>query len=215
MDTHQKTVVMPRTKSTATKAAKKATSSSRDTTPKRGNDDDRNLTLKELTRLPLEVLRLKCQDLKLLRVGKRAQLAERIYEHHHPTVIEPPPHVDLGDDSEPTVEYDGELEDDPTERENLTEEDDDDGSDHARTTRAQGNRGPEREITPDPDEEASEKAELPENQLNIELVMQAVIERTIGEQVSTMGAELEALRSLIATKNRSAANPPTRTSPRK
>ena len=80
---------------------------------------DEVLTVDQLAKLSLEVLRLKCQDLGVLTTGKRIDLAERIHDKHHPTTIDPPPSIDIGDDdlplsnlaastsAESTIAYDG------------------------------------------------------------------------------------------------------------
>ena len=124
---------------------------------KRGANDDINLTVDQMSKMSLEVLRLKCQDLKLLTTGKRNQLAERIYEHYHPTAIDPPPEVPLGDDevqeSEETVAYNMTQSD----LEESSENDDaEDSGAHAKR-RYNGNI---RDTTPDPEEEQPQRMNL-------------------------------------------------------
>ena len=51
--------------------------------------NDVDLTLAEWKKLSTEVLRLKCQDLNLITTGKNAELAQRLYDKHHPVVPTP------------------------------------------------------------------------------------------------------------------------------
>ena len=180
---------MPRTKTTTTKKTR-ASAANHGT----NEDSDAELSLEELKALPLETLRLKCQHLRRLTTGNRKALAERVYGHYHPIRIDPPPHIDIGDDD--TLPYDETPPaDEPADLEDHGEQSSDEGGNEGDNTRK--NAGP----TPNPDDEASAARNSTVNQVNIHEVVQAVVEKTIGEQINTMGAELGALRSLLASKN--------------
>ena len=158
---------------------------------KRGANDDINLTVDQMSKMSLEVLRLKCQDLKLLTTGKRNQLAERIYEHYHPTAIDPPPEVPLGDDevqeSEETVAYNMTQSD----LEESSENDDaEDSGAHAKRR----NNGNDRDTTPDPEEEQPQP-----QRTNLQEIIQAVVESSVGEEVRTMNAQIQAFHSLLTS----------------
>ena len=181
---------MVRTKKPATKSAVKPTT--RGSASTSGTDDYSNLSVKQLAALPREVLRLKCLDLKLLVTGKPRQLAERIYEEYHPTQVDPPPDVDIGDDDLPladlqqntndtikTIPYVGSQT-----RNDVHSGSDDDQSDDQRSVTSNATfttrRDPGRLSSPEPDEV----------RINLHEVVQAVIEKSLGEEVRTMNAQV-------------------------
>ena len=76
-------------------------------------ENDADLTKVQWKKFPTEVLRLKCQNLNLLRTGRRPELIDRLFDKYHPLVPNSPPRIDLGDEEEvddednpdPTLEY--------------------------------------------------------------------------------------------------------------
>ena len=225
---------MVRTKKSAKKPAKPAMPAKKSTT--RGsasasgtdNVNDADLSFAQLADLPREVLRLKCLDLKLLTTGKPKQLAARIFEEYHPTQVDPPPDVFIGDDDAPLADLQQNTNDtDKTisyvgsqTRIDADSVSDDDQSDDQRSVTSNATyitrRDPGRHSSPEPDED--------EVRINLHEVVQAVVEKSLGEEVRTMNAQVQAIHSQLAAMKNQQKQPDistktpssaVRTSPRK
>ena len=211
-----KTKTTSTTKSTSTKTATRGRSSKHDDETR----IDKELTSEQLQeRYNKEVLRLKCSGFRLLTTGSKKQLAHRLYAEYHPTIPDPPPPIDIGDEEAPiqsvdTVPYgdepvdnindQGDKEDDDDQEEESSDESSDEGNHQRKRTRA--NR----------------------DQVNLAEIVQSVIEKSVGEEIKTMSAQMDAFRSqltamkakqqpqptLISTNSATSATA-TRLSPRK
>ena len=196
-----------------------------------GDLTDADLSVEELKKLPIQVLRLMCRDLKVLQSGKKKDLAERVYDKYHPQTLNPPPHVELGDE-EDTLPYDNEDPPPPASDEEDREAGDEEEqrSQHSdgdeRTDESDGDDGDGRqsnETESDPREQGVRNPPPPV--VDIHQIVQAVVEQSLGEQVRTMTAQVQALHSQVTTIKRHQAKPTlistatpnraTRTSPRK
>ena len=172
-------------------------------------DEVSALTVDQLANLTREVLILRCQELKIFHKKlNKQQLAERIYAAYHPAKINPPPVVDIGDElQEPgesvdTVAYANEDAD--------ANNDGDDGDKSGSSTSSNSSSSSSSSESEDSDAK-SRKRKRTVTKVNLQEMIQNVMENTIGEEVRTITAQVNALQSEVsAVKGRN--NTPAATS---
>ena len=145
------------------------------------NNDDEELTITDLRKMSVEALRQKCQKFQLLTTGKKDALVDRLHEHYHPTVIDPPPDIQIGDEAA--------LPDEEAANQESVD-----------TVAYGADRTNQDPADKSPNESSEEEDETDGRvKINLQEVVQGVIENSVGEEMRTMAAQMEAFKSILTS----------------